>query len=66
MQIIRSIAQLRAWRKTAGRLAFVPTMGNLHAGHLALVEAARQHADKVVDVEQVVDQVKALRTQHGL
>ncbi|MGL6047490.1 MAG: 4-phosphopantoate--beta-alanine ligase, partial [Vogesella sp.] len=48
MQIIRSIAQLRAWRKTAGRLAFVPTMGNLHAGHLALVEAARQHADKVV------------------
>ena len=48
MQIIRSIAQLRAWRKTAGHLAFVPTMGNLHAGHLALVEAARQHADKVV------------------
>jgi len=48
MQVIRSIAELRAWRKTAGRLAFVPTMGNLHAGHLALVEAAHQHADKVV------------------
>jgi pantoate--beta-alanine ligase len=48
MQVIRSIAQLRAWRKTAGRLAFVPTMGNLHSGHLALVDAAHQHADKVV------------------
>lgn len=48
MQVIRSIAELRAWRKTAGRLAFVPTMGNLHAGHLALVDAAHQHADKVV------------------
>jgi len=48
MQVIRSIAELRAWRKTAGRVAFVPTMGNLHAGHLALVDAAHQHADKVV------------------
>ena len=48
MQVIRSIAELRAWRRSAGRVAFVPTMGNLHAGHLALVTEAHQRADKVV------------------
>ncbi|TDR82269.1 pantoate--beta-alanine ligase [Paludibacterium purpuratum] len=48
MEIIRTIADMRAWRKTAGRVAFVPTMGNLHAGHLALVREARQQASKVV------------------
>ncbi|KMN38361.1 MULTISPECIES: pantoate--beta-alanine ligase [Chromobacterium] len=48
MEIIRTVAAMRAWRRQAGKLAFVPTMGNLHAGHLALVKAAREHADKVV------------------
>ncbi|WP_174875634.1 pantoate--beta-alanine ligase [Vogesella oryzae] len=48
MQVIRSIAELRAWRRSAGRIAFVPTMGNLHAGHLALVAEAHQRAEKVV------------------
>lgn len=48
MQIISTIAQLRAWRKQAGTVAFVPTMGNLHAGHMALVHEAKKNADKVV------------------
>jgi pantoate--beta-alanine ligase len=48
MEIIRTIAEMRAWRKTAGRVAFVPTMGNLHDGHLALVHSAHQLAPRVV------------------
>lgn len=48
MHILRTIADVRAWRKTAGRLAFVPTMGNLHEGHLALVTEARRHSDAVI------------------
>jgi pantoate--beta-alanine ligase len=36
------------WRREAVRVALVPTMGNLHQGHLALVKAARQHADRVI------------------
>ncbi len=40
-------AQRRAWRGAGESLALVPTMGNLHAGHLRLVERARQEADRV-------------------
>jgi pantoate--beta-alanine ligase len=39
--------QVEAWRR-GGNVAFVPTMGNLHQGHLALVRAARGMADRVV------------------
>jgi pantoate--beta-alanine ligase len=40
--------QIKAWRGKRETVAFVPTMGNLHAGHLSLVEIARQKAAHVV------------------
>lgn len=48
MYIHETIAGLREARRRAGRIALVPTMGNLHAGHIALMTQARDHADQVV------------------
>ena len=48
MQTYSSIPDLRDALKNRGRVVFVPTMGNLHAGHIALMSQARQHGDTVV------------------
>ncbi|MEY1663032.1 pantoate--beta-alanine ligase [Isoalcanivorax beigongshangi] len=52
MQTLHRIAEVRArvaaWKAAGERVALVPTMGNLHSGHIRLVTTAREHADRVV------------------
>lgn len=48
MQVVHSSAALKAALKDKPKVAFVPTMGNLHAGHIQLVNIAKQHSDCVV------------------
>ena len=51
MEILRSLDVMRAWRASLApdqRVGFAPTMGNLHAGHIELINVAKQRSDVVV------------------
>ena len=52
MQIVRELSDLgpalSPWREAREKIALVPTMGALHTGHIALVDAARREADRVI------------------
>jgi pantoate--beta-alanine ligase len=52
METVATIAavreRVRQWRAQGQRVAFVPTMGNLHAGHISLIELARKRGDRFV------------------
>jgi len=52
MRTVTTIAAVRAqvatWRAGGERVVFVPTMGNLHPGHVSLIEAARRHGKRFV------------------
>jgi pantoate--beta-alanine ligase len=48
LKVVHTIEELRDQLRGQLRVAFVPTMGNLHAGHLSMMKLARQHGDPVV------------------
>jgi pantoate--beta-alanine ligase len=52
IDVVTELTALRGlvsgWKRAGQRVALVPTMGNLHAGHFSLIELARRHADRIV------------------
>jgi pantoate--beta-alanine ligase len=47
MQVIRTLSELRSWRAEHPDVGLVPTMGNLHAGHIELVRVARRYGETI-------------------
>src|SRR5258707_7549304 len=52
METVTTIAavreRVRGWRREGRRVAFVPTMGDLHPGHVSLIQAARRRGERFV------------------
>jgi pantoate--beta-alanine ligase len=52
METVSTISAVRerieAWRRAGARVVFVPTMGNLHLGHVSLIETARRYGERFV------------------
>jgi len=48
VKVLRTVADVRAWRASVRRVGFVPTMGALHSGHMSLVERAVRESDAVI------------------
>lgn len=52
MRVVTQVSDLRsilnAWRRADDEVSFVPTMGNIHEGHLSLIEEARKRSDRIV------------------
>ncbi|MFM7066116.1 MAG: pantoate--beta-alanine ligase, partial [Gammaproteobacteria bacterium] len=63
MEVLRTVTELRATLARNARRAFVPTMGNLHEGHLDLVRAARQRMPRTAG--SVIASIFVNRLQFG-